>query len=369
MMNIIYARMPGYEYISVPSDAVARELKNLGHNITIVGQVYDVPAGNYDFVWSPYESVTLLGEAISRRLKIPHVAHIEWFPPWRILKDCNPEEYGFQKNDEELKHFEEHSLYYKKVGEAWLKANIKTIGNNVYKDYIAKFLLGDNHSGQELNAEVRFPSIDHKRLLKFKQTFSGVKKIPNQIISIARAVPNKRYDLLVKVINRLTVPVTWVIIGNGPELEMIKTKMTNQLVSVQYKGLLHGDAKNLEILKSSLFLGSWVGMPPIEAILLDCLPFIVVPPVNKENTQIAINDNFEVDKNYKGEYKNIFELYKYEDIFDNLPKQISKYIENFDNKKTSELCHQFSLTFLNNALGVKTAEKNAQNIIESFLCI
>lgn len=68
-MNIIYARMAGYDWVSTPSDAVARELNNLGHKITIVDNPNYIPLGEYDFVWSPYESVTILGDILSKKWK------------------------------------------------------------------------------------------------------------------------------------------------------------------------------------------------------------------------------------------------------------------------------------------------------------
>ena len=75
-MRIIYAKMQGYDWVSTPSDAVARELEKAGHTIEICEDIYSVPVGDFDFVWSPYESATLLGDYISDYKGIPHFSHI-----------------------------------------------------------------------------------------------------------------------------------------------------------------------------------------------------------------------------------------------------------------------------------------------------
>ena len=96
-MKIVYARMPGYDFVSTPSDAVIRELEKAGHKIFWTDNLNYLPLDKYDVVFSPYESATLLGDAISKKLNIKHYAHIEWLPPWRIKK-VNPSEYGLDES-------------------------------------------------------------------------------------------------------------------------------------------------------------------------------------------------------------------------------------------------------------------------------
>ncbi|MDD4984112.1 MAG: hypothetical protein PHH82_04740, partial [Candidatus ainarchaeum sp.] len=121
-MNIIYARMPGYDWVSTPSDELARGLESLGCKLTLIDNLNYIPPYDFDFVWSPYESVTMLGHMISKRLNIPHYAHIEWLPPWRIFKECKAEQYGFLKENPELQQIDQMIPYYKEIIEAFDKA-------------------------------------------------------------------------------------------------------------------------------------------------------------------------------------------------------------------------------------------------------
>ncbi len=345
-MNIIYARNPGYGFVSTPSDAVVRELEKLGHTIVWTDNVDFIPPKKYDFVISFYEATTLLGDVISKKFNIPHYAHIEWLPPWRAVATCNPREYGYTGNEEELKHAQDMQKHYLLVGKTWLAAKIKSLGGKAFFDYHSKLLQSDLS-----DVIVRLPSIDVETCLLAKQMYSP-KQIPNRIITISRLVPNKRYDILLDIVNRIQQKVEWVIVGDGPEKEKVQKSFNNENVTLTFLGAEWGWTRLYELSKSALYLGSWTGMPPIEAALLGCYPIIIDAPKTQE-----INDSI------------LKELFRgYINVCDpkNIPETM-KIVEQTiastpDDKK--EKCEKLVKSFLNNELGVTTAEQNAKNLEE-----
>ena len=343
-MNIIYARMQGYDWVSVPSDAVARELENLGHKVTIVEHIDYIPYAKYDFVWSPYESVTVLGDAISKILEIPHIAHVEWFPPWRISKECNAMEYGFTGKEPELKPdvFNNSINYYKHIGEAYLNADIKTLGGEAFVPYMAKFLNIDTSF-----ITVRLPSIDTTTIEKVKKMYSP-KRIPNRILTVARLVPNKRYDLMVKVMNKIEIPCEWVIIGDGPEADRIKQELNNDNINLTLMGPVWGWGRFYEMLKATVYLGGWTGMPPIEAALLGCEPIVICPKTTKEIPNCQLKELF----------RDVVPMFT--DDFKRAAKKIEQYI----NKQTKKHYPDIVDKFRKGEMGVLPSSINAENIIK-----
>jgi len=342
-MNVIYARMTGYDWVSTPSDAVARELEKLGHDITIVENISYIPPKKYDFVWSPYESVIILGDAISKKLNIPHYAHIEWFPPWRIFKDCDVTQYGLDKNDPELQQIDMTISYYEKVGKAFLDASIKSISGECLIPYHERFLKTEIDS-----ISIRHSSIDIDTIEKAKKMFSP-KKIPNRVISISRLVPNKRWDLMVKVMNEVRTNIEWCVIGDGPVVDYIKKEANNQNVTLNFLGALWGWNKFYELMKATIFLGSWTGMPPIEAAILGVLPLIIEPEITNEIKGRPLKEHFS---------DSIFMSNNINEIAD----KIIKHIESDGSQKEVK---DIKNDFLENKMGVTTSEINAKNLIKN----
>lgn len=346
-MNIIYARMPGYEWISVPSDAVARELKNLGHNIIIVEQIYDVPVGNYDFVWSPYESVTLLGDAISRKLKIPHASHIEVLPPWRIFENIDYKNYGLTKDDPELTDIKNTRPYYLKVGKAWYNSDIPTLSSKT-RIQMHEFL------GDMSKIQLRYPSIDTYTINKIKQLYKP-ERIQNRVLTVSRATFIKRYDLLVNVMNKINTDMEWAIVGAGPALEMIKQKLINPKVKLLILGPMFGWQRYLEMMKSSYFLYAMGGMPPLEAALLGSFPC----GIEQEPTQ-HIPD---FDKFLEDNFGDSIPLFKY-----NESEKAAEFMDFCFKQTPDELLNKWDTVnkFWTGKTNVRPAKENAQQIIDRF---
>lgn len=346
-MNIIYARMEGYNWVSTPSDAVAREIEKLGHNITIIDSVKQrVPLKKYDFVWSPYESVTLLGDALSRKLNIPHFAHIEWIPPWRIFKDCDVVKYGFNKNDVELKDIGQTIPYYKNILGAYMDAEIRTISNISFLKYMSNFY------GKEITAHERQPSIDIDSLDIAKTQYSPC-KINNRVVSLSRLVQNKRYDILLDIMNKVEVPCEWVIIGQGPMKESIEQGLKNKQVKLIFTGALWGWARFYELMKASIFIGSWTGMPPLEAAYLNTYPIVVEPSLPKE-----LGSNFLLHHFPAG-----VKIYKETDEVEVIAKHIDKLIKS---KNNIDITNNITTLLKEGKLGIKTSEQNAKDIIKLY---
>lgn len=344
-MRIIYARMKEYGWTSTPSDAVARELERLGHTITIVDTLEMMPVDKHDVVWSPYESVTNLGHGISQRLGIPHIAHIEWIPPWRCMKNINVSLYGFKKNSPEILNFDAALQFQKGIISAYKKASVKTLSDLQFIPYLTTTF------GDLGEIKVRHQSIDHRTVLKAKETYFP-KRENNTIITIARAVPNKRLDLVCDVINRLKTKVTWRIVGDGPEIENIKKSMKNENVTLDLKGVMWGWNRLYELLKAKICLGSWSGMPPMEAALLGCTPILYEPKVDP-----VVLPNGSIFNDLYGDSVSRFP-------FDNLEDAV-QCVENELKKPQGQTLKETNIVdrFLNNELGMTTSEQNAKNLV------
>lgn len=274
-MEIIYARMQGYDWVSVPSDAVARELENLGHHVTIVDSLQHIPIREYDVVWSPYESVTLLGDAIAKQLNIPHFAHIEVLPPWRVIPNCDYHNYGLESNDPEIKNFQFTHPYYMEVGEAWKRAKIKTISSKTRIPMHQKLL----NITDEIH--LRYPSIDITTLDKAKKIYNPPLK-DTQILTVARAVPIKRYDLLIQVVNKIKTKAIWTIIGDGPMISKIKEQVINPNITVEFLGSLWGWEKLYHMIGARVFLFAMGAMPALEAAYLGVFPIVIENPPTRD---------------------------------------------------------------------------------------
>jgi len=304
-MRILYVKMPGYEWVSVPSDAVVRELVKLGVEVDTTTNMSSILPKKYDAVWSPYEHVAILGRNIAKRIGAPHIAHIEWLPPWRISKKCDYTLFGFDGKSPEIKGITSQVIdHYLEIGRVWGNADIRTIAGRGFIDYVCNATDTDKEG-----VVVRYPSIDTQAIETCKRMYN-VQKIHNRVITIARAVPNKRYDLLVKVMNKINCEVEWAIIGDGPELSMVKEELKNPKVKLNILGSIWGYAKYAEIMKSKTFLGAWSGMPPFECSGLGCYPIIIQPvlpdfitePTLVENTMPnCANLVFENDDNWSNE--------------------------------------------------------------------
>lgn len=335
-MNIIYARMPGYDWVSTPSDAVARELERLGHKLTLVENMEYIPPGDYDFVWSPYESVTILGHMVSKKLGIPHFAHIEWLPPWRAIEDADPREYGYTGNEPEFQQKAQMVQHYKKVGQFWSEAAVSTLGGKAFVPYHRK-IAGD------VDPIIRYPSVDVKAFEMAKRMYSP-KKVPNRVITVSRIVPNKRYDLMVEAMNKVTTPVEWVVVGDGDKT-IVEKALNNKNVDLKMVDAMWGWARIYEMMQASVYLGAWSGMPPIEAALLDAYPLLVKTPPTKEIPEDVIDELF------MGH------------IFKDTPENVAAKIDSLASNNDSDTPAHILDAFTNGRMGVKSAQENAFDLI------
>jgi glycosyltransferase involved in cell wall biosynthesis len=332
--------MPGYDFVSTPSDAVARELEKLGHTIYILSDIDTIVPNKVDFVWSPYESVTVLGDALSRIHKAPHFSHIEWLPPWRVVQDCNIEIYGYKEREVP---FEQSYNSYKKIVDMYNIASIKTISS---KEFL-KYMFDAYHLEFDANNFIfRAPSIDYETIKKARSMYTPMDRPKNRVITIARAVPNKRYDLMCSVINNIKTEIEWVIVGSGPTLDLIDKNVNNKNVFIKKIGPQWGFGKYYWLLSSTVFLGAWSGMPPVEAELLGAKSFLIRPQNTKEVNITAVFN----------------ELFNNQIFNDTDPISVAKEIDSYLSNPIKD--DSFETMFLNNGMGVTTAKQNAINIVK-----
>lgn len=348
-MKIIYVRMKNYDWVSVPSDAVARELEKLGHSITILDSINYIPPDNYDFVWSPYESVTPLGQAISKKVNIPHFAHIEVIPPWRYFSDADPENHGISKNDPEVspEAFSDNKKHYEIVIHAWKSADIKTISSPVRLKYHQ-----ENFGTIKGKINIRFPSVDHKIIDIAKKMYSP-EKSEKTLLTISRLVPVKRHDILVEVMNRVKTSCIWKVIGSGPSKNIIETSLKNSNVSLKISEGIWGWAKMYEMMKANLFIFSTGAMPPMEASLLGTSSIIMESQGNK---YLPDFDKFQ-KHNYEDSLP-IFEYGKYDEMAELIDSELNKpeptILKDYDTVNK----------FMSGKTGITTSQKSAENIIK-----
>jgi len=355
-MTIIYARMRGYDWVSVPSDAVIRELEKLGHSVLWVESLDTLPVKKADFVFSPYESVTLIGDAIAKKLDIPHYAHVEVLPPWRAKENTDFTNYGLTKEDPEVspERLAQTVPHYKEVGKAWKNADVKSISNHSRVDFHHKLL------GKIDNLHIRYPSIDVSSINMAKTMYSP-KRIENRALTVSRAVPIKRYDLLIQVMNQVKERVVWSVIGDGPMLDVIQKRMTNPKVSLEFMGAQWGWTRYYEMLKSKLLVYAMGGMPPIEAALLGALPIVIE---NQPTDDLPEFDKF-MEYNFGSKSNNYepiyFPIYKH----DQIEKMAAKIDEEIKKPAGKTLADQGTVEgFMNGDMNVTCAKTNAEQIIE-----
>lgn len=339
--------MAGYGFVSTPSDAVVRELENLGHTVFWTDNLSYLPTDKYDFVFSPYESATILGDAISKILGVPHYAHIEVVPPWRYIQNIDFQNYGLSANDPELQPdiFRKTRAYYAQVLMAYKNATICSTSNKCRLDYMQIM-------SERQNILLRYPSID-TRIIECAKKMYSPKKDPKKIITISRAMPIKRYDLLIKVMNEIKTPnMTWTIIGEGPMIEIVKKELTNPNIKLEILGVKWGWAKWYELMKASYMIYAMGGMPPIEAAMLDVMPVVIE---NESTLHLPEFDKF-MEYNFNKNMP-IFKSNKIKEMAQRMDEEIL-------NKDVAPDLLIIKDDFLNGKMGVTTSKQNAIQLID-----
>jgi len=355
-MTIIYARMRGYDWVTVPSDAVVRELEKLGHTVLWVESLDLLPVRKADFVFSPYESVTLVGDAISKKLNIPHYAHVEVLPPWRVKPNIDFANYGLTKEDPEIspKNLEVTVPHYKAVGQAWKNAAVKSVSNQCRVDFHHTLL------GPIDNLHLRYPSIDVSSINMAKIMYSP-KRVENRVLTVSRVMPIKRYDLLIQTMNQVQEKITWAIIGEGTMVSAIKQRMTNPNVTLEFMGAQWGWARYYEMLRSKLLVYAMGGMPPIEAALLGALPIVIENQATDDLPEfdkfMQYNFGFKKD-NYETTFFPIFKHDQTEEMATKIDEEIKK-------PAGQSLAENNTVTaFMCGSMNVTPSKRNAEQIIE-----
>lgn len=340
-MKIIYTRVPGYDWVSIPSDAVVRSFEKLGHTVYITDNPFDYPADKYDFIFSPYETTVLLARQISEATDTPVMGHLEWLPPWRIFEDIDVSKYGYKGNEPDLENRLINKDYYLNIGKIWKRFEVKTLSTEIRYPYLAK-LLGD------FGYHIRYPSVDVDLIERIDRQLTP-KRQNNMVITVSRAVADKRYDLLVDVMNKVKTKCTWGIVGDGYMLKYVKDNLTNKKVELQ----LYGPKWNVErfyIMKQAgVFLGGSTAMPPIEGALLGCQPFLMAPSATDEIP--------EFDQLHKYQFGDAI-------MWSNKPEELAKLIDTHINNYNESYVFKIKHALMNNKLNILPAEENAKKLIE-----
>jgi len=355
-MVIIYARMRGYDWVSTPSDAVARELEKLGHKVLWVESLDYLPITKADVVFSPYESVTLVGDAISKKLNIPHYSHVEVLPPWRVKENIDFANYGLSRDDPEIASERLASTipHYMMVGKAWKNAHMKSVSNHCRVDFHHKLL------GKVDDLLIRYPSVDVVSIETAQRMYSP-KRQDDKVITVSRAMPIKRYDLLMQVMNKIKSKVTWTVIGDGTMLEVLKQGVTNPKVKLDIRGGVWGWERYYEIMTSKLMIYAMGGMPPLEAALLGTFPIVIENPPTDDLPEfdkfMRYNHGFKKD-NYQTTFYPIFQHDQIDEMADKVDEELAK------PAGQSVADNAIKTAFMCGSMNVTSSKANASQLIE-----
>lgn len=234
---------------------VILELTRFENPILLNQEVLDTKP---DVVFGMMESSLPIAYAYAKTLGVPLYAHMEWVPPWRVGLE-NPIDWGFdERTYDELDPNYIGTLKRKYTTETdyFYKADYKTIPGETLKYTFEEF------TGKPLtNYEVRPYTIDFKTLQKHLQP--TIKK--NQICCIARLVPHKRVHHIIRAVAKLENKPKVVIVGYGPERDLITILAKNLNVEVQFVGSGQDGIKEKVLQESKLLVSIWAGLPTAEA--------------------------------------------------------------------------------------------------------
>jgi glycosyltransferase involved in cell wall biosynthesis len=197
-----------------------------------------------DLIWAPYEHCIPHALYIKRHIKKPVVGHYEIIPPWRVAVD-SAASWGYrpQQNDEIREYYKylvrNYELCDVKTGvDSWSMSDIMILG------------------GREISNIFIKPYPINDELLK---TTSAEEK--HQIITISRLVPHKKIDHIIRALSLIKNPPKLLVVGEGPQKEMLKLLAEQLDVNIHFTGLISDEEKAKHIQESLFMVSPWSWLP------------------------------------------------------------------------------------------------------------
>lgn len=248
-MKILFFTPPGVG--KSPEHLMGEELHKRGHIVDIQHSNRLITQGDYDVVVGAMEVSCAVALHSAQHLGIPCYLHAEWIPPWRVGLE-SPLAWGY---DTALIPQEKPTAFYHEIIRCLTKADKKSMAGQTFIRDAERF------SGQSLEGcLVRYPSAP------FPTTDLGVPK-QDYIVTLARLVPSKKLMFTAQALALLNLPITWKVIGSGPDMLRIQHTLCTSRTKVEFLGALptEGMAK-FEVLGAARFaVQNWSGIPPAEA--------------------------------------------------------------------------------------------------------
>jgi glycosyltransferase involved in cell wall biosynthesis len=246
-------------------------LTKLGHEIIISqsffanGQIYikeditDDILKTIDIAWAPYEP--LIPVIIYLKEKFPNiktVGHFELIPPGKLNLESINESYinkdALPDNDLTRTYYD-----YKLYMRTWMRCDYRTYVSDSMLIEMER-LLGEKIPRERMSIKP-YP-LDTEMLDGYKKEDVKTKR---QIITIARLVRHKKIHHIIKALSLLVNPPELVILGDGPQLENLKSYAQELGVSVTFKGIVTDEEKVKNIQESMFNVSPWAWLSVTEA--------------------------------------------------------------------------------------------------------
>ena len=217
--------------------------------------------GGWDVVFAAMEAAVPVAHEIAKQLEIPLYCHWEWLPPFRLYGypgGDDPRNWGYR--DEHVdEHYQNQGYYqkYKTIIECAIDSAVSSCAGNLCKDIAKEF--SENSLD---NCFLKYPAspipLNKKRSNEKMDYFT----------TVSRLVPNKRVAHLAEAVKKANLDTTWVIVGEGPEKEIIQKIIAECRTKVKFIPNTNGEKKFFFLSKAKFQISAWHGLPQLEAALV-----------------------------------------------------------------------------------------------------
>jgi glycosyltransferase involved in cell wall biosynthesis len=218
-------------------------------------------SNDWDVIFGAMEASVPAAYQLSKILKLPVYCHWEYLPPYRLYGyqgGADPRNWGYRQEHLNT-HYKNQSYYnnYKNIIESAIASNINSCAGKTFKEQAQVF------SGNNLNnCFIKYPAAPVP-LNKDRNTEKR-----NYFTTVSRLVPNKRVADLAMAVKKANLETTWLIIGDGPEKQIIKTILKDCRTKVEFLSKTDGEEKFILLSEAKFQLSAWHGLPQLEAALV-----------------------------------------------------------------------------------------------------
>jgi len=216
---------------------------------------------DWDAVFGAMEASVPFSYFVSQKLQLPIYSHWEWLPPFRLFGyngGENPLQWGLRE-EHVASHYQNKGYYnkYNQIIKSAIASNISSCAGNICKEIAVKF-----SEDPIENCFIKYPSspmpVDKDRN-RIKEDY---------FITVSRLVPNKRVAEIAESVRLADLETTWVIVGDGPEKEIIREILKNSKTKLAFYSNTNGQKKFELLSKAKFQVSAWHGLPQLEASLV-----------------------------------------------------------------------------------------------------